>query len=40
MSLHLTEVIFWVTLAPSSSENRASKNLHVSKVVETKEVGR
>ncbi len=40
MSLHLTEVIFWVTLAPSSSENRASKNLHVCKVVETKEVGR
>jgi hypothetical protein len=36
MLLHSTKVIFQVALAPSSSENKASKKPHVNKVAETK----
>jgi hypothetical protein len=38
MPLHSTKVIFRVALAPSSSENKASKKPRVNNVAETKEV--
>jgi hypothetical protein len=40
MPLHSTKVIFQVALAPFSSENKASEKPHVSKVAETKKVGK
>ncbi len=40
MLLHSTVVIFRVILAPSSYEKRASKNPRVSRVADTKEVGK